>query len=1146
MAHNRWKDLEGASTRNGLTACDTEPVHLVPLIQEGMGTVLVVHVTGEDKSTRTVRQVSANCKEWFNKSPDEMLEHDLDDVMPKEVCALVDEAINFEHLPIECSTDLPERFKEQVLGQDMCDWWKDIYSINDMNVFLKSNSTVPPLASRDMTSRLILETKGQVHVSVSASRRPQPNDDDLNETFMPVWSVLITFEEADVNTETFMSEFGAVERLDRQNWQLESARDEKELAQLLTDCVADFCQFDRVMYINFLPGGHCETVAEKCKEGIPSFLNYRFPATDIPIQARTLLKRNRVRHIMDTTSPGVELVPCHIDGRLTDLSNCHLRQCGPIHRQYLNNMKVFSSCTAAVMVNDMIVGMLSCHNNACPLTMGPAKRMLLRQLCKSASSVLQSIRSRRSQRLAAKIQRVLLPRFESVTQAVEVLSESEAILRDSAEADAIVIVSYDLDAEDDIRSVRQALSFGVSVDHDAVVAATHELCDANAADLIPNTASIHKDCPQAYAKHQKAIDDSKMCGIAVIRLVLCDIVLVRLGVRQNIRWAGAQAASTGKELTTSSRLQPRGSFQAFDEKLSNVSFDWSDTQLDALSSFRAHAHVSFCDVLAADERRRTNKLTKRFLASVSHELRTPFNGIVGLLSALSEEQGMPASAKDLVGTAGRSADAMLGILDDLLTAAKLDERKVELLANPIDVPLIVNSVYLLFERTVSAESLRLVEKVSSHISMEKKGLLGDPGRIRQILLNLVGNALKFSHKSDGSIRKGQTINLESAIFSDRDALHAEVMKTLNKYQGVSQPREDVLHSILNCSHPLLKETPTGENEDGQVVATGTKVEDEEAKNAGGTIPLERSSSGKSVLESQEVLEISEDSICARSSNKSASSLMTVNSGEVEPEVVYALFTVTDEGIGMEESAMRSKLFQKFSQVHSVGIRKKYQGTGLGLSICFDLAILMGGNIWACSSPDNGTAFQFFVPLQMVPAKEAPVVSSVEEEETSTFRMLCKPCTLQPTQDVEENKFVTDSEEDEFDLFIRDALATQKPVMVAADDNNVNRLVLGRSFKNAFPGNPNMCCDGGLPLVALVRKLVLASCPVAAVVIDFHMPDCDGLTAATEILKIDPKIKIWLYTADTSPDLQDQATGLGLRGVIVKPSTLKTFKSTLLS
>ncbi|GBG34731.1 Histidine kinase 4 [Hondaea fermentalgiana] len=1061
---------------------------------------------GEDKDEAIVKQVSSNIEEWTKLGPDGMVNRPMQEVLPEGICELVQEAVNFDLLPIECSTNLPARFKEQVLGQDMCDWWKDIYTMDEAQRFLKSNSTVPPLAARDMTRRLAIGDKPHVHVSAAASRRPAEGNQAKNmpgEDFRPVWSVIITLEESDADTDTFSSDYAAVEKLDRQNWQLELARDEQELATLLTEYVADFCKFDRVMYVNFLPGGHCEVVAEKATPGTPTFMNFRFPATDIPMQARALLKRNRVRHIMDTGSPGAELVPCHVDGKLTDLSNCHLRQCGPIHRQYLNNMKVFSSCTAGVMVDDMLVGMLSCHHKAKPLTMGPAKRMLLRQLCKSASSVLQAIRARRGRRLAAKIQRVLLPRFESVTQAVECLSESEGILRDTAEADALVIVSYDLDAEENVRTVRQALTFGASVDSDAIIAATHELSDVQDKELIPNTPCLRTECPNAYEAHKAAFERDRASGLAVIRLVLCDIVLVRLGVKQNVRWAGKKA-TTGADLTTNSRLGPRGSFQAFDERLEGVAFDWSDVQLDALSSFRAHAHVSFCDVLAADERRRTTKLTKRFLASVSHELRTPFNGIVGLLSALQEES-MPDSAKDLVGTAGRSADAMLGILDDLLTAAKLDEHKVELMSNPVDIPLLVNSVYLLFERAVSKADLSLVEKVSDHANLVNKSMLGDTGRIRQILLNLLGNALKFSSQGDG---KASKIKVEASIYKDPAALHEGIMRVVEQYDGLSQPLEN-----LELSLPV--DTETKSVDESKASQSSTK----EATNAGTT-----AGSG------------SED-------EKSVS---------LDPsEAVYALFTVTDEGIGIEEAAMRSKLFQKFAQLHSSGIRKKYQGTGLGLSICADLAELMGGNIWCASTLGKGSAFQFFVPLQIVEKEEDELdeASSPEEEETSTFRMLASrcgalgSCSASADSPRSLSSLVTEEDED-LDAFVREVAASQRAVIIAADDNDVNRLVINRTLKSAFPQFPNKVVDGGVPLVTLAKKLTLASCPIFAVVVDFHMPDQDGLSASTEILKADPTIGIWLYTADTSPDLQKQIEGIGLEGVIIKPSNLKTFKTLL--
>ncbi len=140
-----------------------------------------------------------------------------------------------------------------------------------------------------------------------------------------------------------------------------------------------------------------------------------------------------------------------------------------------------------------------------------------------------------------------------------------------------------------------------------------------------------------------------------------------------------------------------------------------------------------------------NAAKSSFLANMSHEIRTPMNGIIGMISALLET-GLDARQTRYARVAQGSADNLLTIINDILDFSKLEAGRVTLSAEPVDLRQLCEDVVFLLTPRAEEHGLALNLDVDSGHS---DWVLGDPGRLRQILLNLVGNAVKFTE--DGSV-----------------------------------------------------------------------------------------------------------------------------------------------------------------------------------------------------------------------------------------------------------------------------------------------------------------------------------------------------------------------------------------------------------
>jgi signal transduction histidine kinase len=214
---------------------------------------------------------------------------------------------------------------------------------------------------------------------------------------------------------------------------------------------------------------------------------------------------------------------------------------------------------------------------------------------------------------------------------------------------------------------------------------------------------------------------------------------------------GTDALATGKiqRKTKLSIVLPGWGFRYFDVRVipyrNSPGGPWLASVLLDITN---HERRELASETARENAEAEARARRAFLARMSHEIRTPMNGIIGMTD-LALQTGPQGEIGEYLGIIRSAADSLLAIINDVLDFAKVESGKMELEQLPVNLNSLVQETLALLLPAAEEKGIRLTGTVETGLP---ESLLGDSGRIRQILMNLLGNAIKFTATGEVKLR----------------------------------------------------------------------------------------------------------------------------------------------------------------------------------------------------------------------------------------------------------------------------------------------------------------------------------------------------------------------------------------------------------
>lgn len=520
-----------------------------------------------------------------------------------------------------------------------------------------------------------------------------------------------------------------------------------QLCEAIVREVKQITQLDRVMVYQFDSEGAGTVIAEAANDGSEPYLGLRYPATDIPKQAKHLFSQKALRLIPDVAYEPVEITPQlnPITGELLDMSLSVLRSVSPLHIEYLNNMGVGATLVVSLVKNKQLWGLISCHHDT-PISIPYETLTVCEFIGQIASFELSAKEDTQDLDYKIKLKSIQTRFIETISAAKDLeqsLIDNFQYLLDLVNADGVVLsLGEDL------------VLLGNTPNRDFIAELMPWLSSQLNEGRVYETNSLERVYPPASEHKDTA---SGLIALSISKVQQMFIVWFRPEVVQTVNWAGNPNKPLERGEDGILMLSPRVSFDLWKETVQGKSLPWKPCEVEAVLELRSS--IIGIVLRKAEEISQVNKELAHsnqeldaFAYIASHDLKEPLRGIFNYSSFLLEDYGqiLDESGIDKLNTLMRLTHRMENLINSLLHYSRLG--RVELQLRSTDLNSLVAEVLDVIGASARDSTVKF------EIPRPLPTIKCDRTQVSELFTNLISNGIKYNRKEQKIIEIGYLDN----------------------------------------------------------------------------------------------------------------------------------------------------------------------------------------------------------------------------------------------------------------------------------------------------------------------------------------------------------------------------------------------------